>query len=263
MTRLRLETDLRQAVLTGGLELHYQPIISLVSGACSAFEALVRWPHPEQGMILPANFIPMAEESLLIIALDRWVMRAACRQLKFWQETIPGAQDLKVNVNLSGKDFAQPDLIDQVIATLRETGVSPHCLRLEITESAIMENIELANHTLRQLQALGVQVDIDDFGTGFSSLTYLFQLPVNTLKIDRSFVQQLGIDPRKTEIVRTILNLAHNIGLDVVAEGVETSEQAEHLRRIGCDEGQGYLFAPPLEASQVERYLVEQGRNRV
>lgn len=255
LSRLQMESELRRAVDSGMLELHYQPLVSLESGACSGFEALVRWRHPERGMISPAEFIPLAEESLLIVTIDRWVLREACRQLKEWQERIPGARELKINVNLSGKDFAQPDLIEQVVGVLRETGISPGSLRLEITERLVMENIELATQTLRQLQALGVQIDIDDFGTGFSSLTYLFQLPVNTLKIDRSFVNQIGVDGRKTEIVQTIVHLSHNIGLAVVAEGVETGDQVERLRTIGCDEAQGYLFARPLPAAEAEQFL--------
>ena len=272
MLRMRLENDLRQAISSGELEIHYMPIVSLnggstgtgagktgggETGCCDAFEALVRWRHPERGLISPADFIPMAEESLLIIPLDRWVLREACRQIHAWQKRWPELKGLKVNVNLSGKQFAQPDLIDQITSALRSCALSPACLRVEITESALIENIELANRTLRHLQELGVEVEIDDFGTGFSALTYLYQLPVNTLKIDRSFINQVGIDPRKTEIVKTVVTLAHNIGLDVVAEGVETPEQAERLRAMGCDHGQGFLFSRPMTVEEAERYIEE------
>lgn len=255
LLRTRMEADLRQALSEGGLEIHYMPIVSMSTGVCESFEALVRWRHPERGLISPADFIPLAEDSLLIIPLDRWVLREACRQLQAWQERWPELFHLKININLSSKQFAQPDLIEQVTSTLQACGLSPSCLRLEITESAIIENIDLANQTLRHLQNLGVQVEIDDFGTGFSALTYLYQLPVNTLKIDRSFINQVGIDHRKTAIVQTIVNLAHNIGLDVVAEGVETAEQAERLKVMGCDHGQGFLFAKPMDVEKVEVWI--------
>jgi len=252
LSRLRLEADLRLALERNEFEVYYMPIRSLQDGSFSGYEALVRWRNPERGLVAPGEFIPLAEESGLIIPLDRWVLIAACRQILAWQREF--GQNIVLNINLSSKQFSQSDLIEHIQSALQETGFPPACLTLEITESAIMENIELATLMLHQVQALGVKVEVDDFGTGYSSLTYLLQLPVNGLKIDRSFIHYLGVDLRRTEIVRTIITLAHNIGMTVVAEGIETEVQRAGLAEMSCDYGQGYFLSKPLDSESATVY---------
>lgn len=258
---LQLETDLRQAVNRQEFLLHYQPIVSLSTGRITGFEALVRWQHPARGLISPAEFIPMAEETGLIFSLGWWVLREACRQMRAWQDSSleePRANDqgqLTMSVNLSSKQFTQPHLAQAIHQILEETGLDGGCLRLEITESAVMENAESAIATLLQLKKLGVQLYIDDFGTGYSSLSYLHRFPIDTLKIDRSFVGRMSSDSENSEIVRTIVTLAHNLGLDVVAEGVETHEQLAQLRTLQCEYGQGYFFSRPLDVAAVETLM--------
>jgi predicted signal transduction protein with EAL and GGDEF domain len=256
LVRVRLETELRQAIKLRELEVYYHPIIALDDGHFTGFEALVRWRHPVRGMISPAEFIPLAEESLLVIPLDILVLQEACRQVKEWQDL--WGNQIRVSVNLSGRHFQQTDLVETIRLTLEKTGLSASALVVEITESAVMENFELATVTLRGLQQLGVGVEFDDFGKGQSSLTYLMELPVNTLKLDSSFINQIASDHRTAEIVRTIVRLGHNIGLDVVAEGVETEDQLEGLRTMGCDYAQGYLFAKPLDRIAAAMWMQEQ-----
>ena len=243
---LQLETDLRRAVERGEFFLQYQPIVSLADGLLQGFEALVRWQHPERGLIPPDKFIPLAEETGLIVTIGQWVLHEACRQVRQWQKQCAGAQALTISVNLSSKQFVQSDLIEQITTILRETELDPRCLKLEITESVVMENIETATEMLKQMRALGVGLSIDDFGTGYSSLSYLHRFPINTLKIDRSFVGQMAENNENTEIVRTIVMLAQNLGMDVVAEGVETTEQLSQLSKLGCKYGQGYFFSKPV-----------------
>ncbi|HYO63538.1 MAG TPA: EAL domain-containing protein, partial [Pyrinomonadaceae bacterium] len=220
VTQLQMETDLRRAVEREEFFVQFQPIVSLETGEIRSFEALVRWRHPERGLISPAAFIPTAEETGLIVPLGRWVLLEACRQLREWQRVRPEQPALSVSVNLSSKQFTQPDLIAQIQQALHETGLSPSSLKLEITESVVMENIETAAAMLRELRALGVQLSIDDFGTGYSSLSYLHRFPIDTLKIDRSFVASMAENNENMEIVRTIIMLAHNLKMNVVAEGV-------------------------------------------
>lgn len=253
--RLQLETDMRLAIARQEFLLHYQPIISLSTGKLVGFEALARWQHPNRGMVSPGEFIPVAEETGLIIQLGAWAMREACRQLQHWNQQWRERAPLMVSVNLSGKQFSQGDLIEQIEATLSETGLDASCLKLEITESVVMENIDGAIDMLLQLRALNIQLGLDDFGTGYSSLSYLHRFPVNTLKVDRSFVMRLESGGDGVEIVRTVLMLAHTLGMDAVAEGVETAAQAEKLRAIGCEYGQGYFFAKPLPVEAVEALL--------
>jgi diguanylate cyclase (GGDEF)-like protein/PAS domain S-box-containing protein len=256
LARVRLESELRQAIKQRELEVYYHPIIALETGRFTGFEALVRWRHPVRGIISPAEFIPLAEDSLLVIPLDLLVMGEACRQVKEWQEQT--GNSIKISVNLSGRHFPQTDLVDTVQKILEKTGLSPSDLVVEITESAVMENFELATITLKGLQELGVRVEFDDFGKGQSSLTYLMELPVNTLKLDSSFIHQIASDNRTAEIVRTVVRLGHNIGLDVVAEGVETEEQLSGLRAMGCDFAQGYLFSRPLDRFAAAIWMQEQ-----
>jgi predicted signal transduction protein with EAL and GGDEF domain len=255
MDVLQVETDLRRAVERDEFYVQYQPIVSLETGRLLGFEALVRWRHPERGVISPAKFIPVAEETGLIATIGQKVLRESCRQLREWQQKYPEAKSLSVSVNLSSKQFTQNDLIQQIRQLLRETGLKPECLHLEITESAVMENTDNAISMLKELRALGVKLSIDDFGTGYSSLSYLHRFPFDTLKVDRSFVGRMEEQSDNAEIVRTILVLAHNLGMDVIAEGVETEEQLALLRKMNCQCGQGYLFSKPADPVVVEKFL--------
>ena len=263
LKRLKLDNNLRRALknlkdrsLTECSEfiLNYQPIVSLATNQIIGFEALVRWQHPEVGLISPAEFIPLAEETGLIIPLGLWVLRKACFQLRQWQNEWPNNYPLKMSVNLSVKQFAQKDLIEQIDKILLETQLDGSHLKLEITESALIENNESVTEKMSQLRARNIELCIDDFGTGYSSLSYLHRFPMNTLKIDRSFVNRIGIvnlvsegSIEPTEIIRSIITLSHNLGIDVVAEGVETSEQVVQLQALRCEYGQGYLFSKPLD----------------
>ena len=252
---LRMETDLRRASEHNEFFINYQPIVALDDFHVCGFEALVRWQHPERGLISPQDFIPVAEEGGQILQIGQWVLRQACYQAKRWQEKFPADESLYMTVNLSAKQFAQPDLLDQVSSILEETGLDPNFLKLEITESVLMDDFDSAAAMLFKLRALGVRLSIDDFGTGYSSLTYLHRFPIDTLKIDRSFVSVLDKD--HLEIVRTILNLAENLEMDVVAEGVETQDQMSLLRNLNCQSGQGYFFSRPMTVDEAERVLDE------
>ena len=247
MSRLQLENDLRRAIERQELLLNYQPIVSLATGKITGFEALVRWQHPTRGIISPADFIPVAEETGLIIPLGEWVLQEACRQLASWQQQFRDGP-LTMSVNLSVKQFAQLDPIAQLEQLLRRAGCDRHSLKLEITESALMENERLVLATLEHLNSLGIELTIDDFGTGYSSLSRLHQLPVKTLKIDRSFISRMHLDRENAELVRTIVSLAHNLGMAVTAEGVELAQQLAQLRDLKCERGQGYLFSKPLNS---------------
>lgn len=250
-----LGEDLGKAIERRELVLHYQPIVLLETGKLFAFEALLRWRHPQRGLILPADFIPLAEESGSITEIGTWAIREACLQLKRWQDRFSLHRTLAVAVNLSSKQFLQPDLIDQVIQILQETRVYPRALKLEITESVVMENIGTSTVLLQQLRALGIELAIDDFGTGYSSLSYLHRLPISLLKIDKSFVNGLVEKRDHAEIVKTILTLARSLGIRVVAEGVETLEQLVALRGLNCDAGQGFLFSKPVQAETAETFF--------
>ncbi|MCP3979782.1 MAG: EAL domain-containing protein [bacterium] len=258
--RLSLETDLRRALERDELRVFYQPIIELEHGTLIGFEALVRWVHPQRGFIAPPEFIGLAEETGLIIALDRWVLREACEQTFDWQHRYPAHPPLIISANLSSKQFARSDLISFVKELLGETGLAPQSLKLELTESVLMENVQAAAASLRELRTLGIQVKIDDFGTGYSSLSYLHRLPIDMLKIDRSFVSHMDNGDVNSEIVQTILLLARALNIKVVAEGVETVEQLERLRELKCHYGQGYLFAKPVDKNAAEE-LIERARS--
>jgi EAL domain-containing protein (putative c-di-GMP-specific phosphodiesterase class I) len=317
IARLELESELRVALERGELSLHYQPIRSLVSGRISGFEALLRWNSPTRGSVSPAEFIPVAEETGLIVPIGEWVLRQACRQTAAWQAQFPSDPPLAININISGVQFRSPTLYDQVQAVLEETGLEPACVGLEITESVLIDNSDHGNSDhiiglLRRLRELGVRLQIDDFGTGYSSLAYLQRYPISTIKIDRSFVARLGSQdvtgldgaalspalagaseslnadgttglfgvpgavPGKngraghptagpngaspasgSEIVKTIVALAHDLGLEAVAEGVETQEQLEQLKALDCPYGQGYFIARPMPAEAATALLVE------
>jgi diguanylate cyclase (GGDEF)-like protein/PAS domain S-box-containing protein len=254
---LHLETDLRRALDRREFAVYYQPIVSLGTGEVQGFEALLRWRHPSHGFVPPDEFIPVAEETGLILPIGRWALEEACRQMREWQGQFPRAAEMYVGVNLSGRQFANPQLIEQIEGALRTTGLPPRALKLEVTESVVMGDTEKTIGMLRQLRALGVESGIDDFGTGYSSLSYLHHFPSTTLKIDRSFIGRMGADGENTEIVRTILLLARNLGMRVVAEGVETEGQLAQLRSLSCDYGQGYLFSRAVNASAVGRMLSE------
>ncbi len=255
---LQLENDLRRAIERQEFLLYYQPIVSLATGKIMGFEALVRWQHPEQGIVSPAKFVPMAEETGLIIPLGQWVLREACRQMKIWHVAFPHQPPLSMSVNLSSRQFSQPSLIGQIRQILSESGLDAHHLKLEITESAIMENTESAMDMLLQLKAMNIQLSVDDFGTGYSSLGYLYRFPMDLLKIDRSFISRVDVDGEKLELVRTIITLAWNLGMDVVAEGVETIKQLAQLKALKCEYAQGYLFSKPMVSADVEKLLQEE-----
>jgi len=257
----QLENDLRHDVERIGnqpntpFHLYYQPIVSLAAGRISSFEALIRWQHPTRGLVYPCQFIPVAEETGLIVPIGSWVLREACRQMHTWQLAFSDRAPLMIAVNLSGKQFLQLDLVEQIDQILQETGLKASSLKLEITESVVMENSSEAAVMLERLKALGVQLSIDDLGTGYSSLSRLHSFPVNTLKIDRSFVSQMGAEGENSEIVQAIVVLAHQIRMNVTAEGVETAAQLSKLKELKCEYGQGYFFSRPL-TSQAAQELI-------
>lgn len=248
VSRLRVETELRQAIERGAFEVFYQPIVAMRGGGLAAFEALVRWRHPTQGLIDPADFIPIAEDTEMIVLIGRQVLAQSCQQMAAWQRRFGAAAPRLMCVNVSSKQFGDADLTGEIEAVLAESGLDPSCLKLEITESAFLGDIRSAQVTLRHLRALGVAWSLDDFGTGYSSLSYLHRLHVDTVKVDRSFVSRIGLDDG-SEMVRAIAAIAHNMGMDVVAEGVETAEQLEWLRAIGCEYAQGFYFSRPVDMS--------------
>ncbi len=255
MTRLELETDLRKALENQEFVVHYQPILEMKNDKIIGFEALVRWQHPTKGLIPPAEFIPTAEETGLIVPLGYWVLDEACRQLHAWHSQYPMDPPLTMNVNLSTRQCAQPDLLKKIATILKKNELEPRFLKLELTESLIIDESGTTAAMLSDLQDMGIQVQIDDFGTGYSSLSYLHTLPVDTLKIDRSFISRLGINSNNTEIVQTILALAHNLGMKVVAEGVETDQQLSSLKNMNCEFVQGFLFAKPVNGLEAGALL--------
>ncbi|HEY0430010.1 MAG TPA: EAL domain-containing protein [Pyrinomonadaceae bacterium] len=257
MNVLKVETDLRHAVERGEFEVFYQPIVSLATGEIREFEALIRWQHPQHGLVAPNEFISVAEETGLIIPIGKWILEESCRQTSEWQERFPELDTLSISVNLSAKQLMHPALMSQVIEILEKTGLNPLCLKLEVTESTVMEHSEAALAVLNDLRKLGVAFSTDDFGTGYSSLSYLHRFPFERLKIDRSFINKMDLDDKSEAIVRTILMLGQNLNIETVAEGIETEKQLERLRLLGCPFGQGYLFSRPVNAESAERFLRE------
>jgi Amt family ammonium transporter len=256
---LELVPALTRALDSEALVLHFQPEVDLASGAVVGMEALLRWQHPSRGLVPPLSFIPLAEETGLVIPIGRWVLATACHQVREWQRHYPAARSLVVSVNLSARQFVQADLVQDVAAILDHAGLDPASLELEITESVVMDQSEASVGRLRGLRALGVRLVLDDFGTGYSSLSYLRRLPLDTIKIDRSFVSGLGADDADPPIVQAVISLAHGLGIDVVAEGIETEGQLDWLHRLECDRGQGYLYARPLPAADLEALLAGAG----
>jgi EAL domain-containing protein (putative c-di-GMP-specific phosphodiesterase class I) len=253
--RLELESDLRQSVDNAEFCIHYQPIFDLATGQVCEVEALVRWDHPVRGFLPPAKFIPIAEETGLIVPLGSWVLRMACAQMMQWHEHHETAPPLIICVNLSGKQLQHPEIVADVRDALRETGLPPSCLKLEITESMMMADVKATVAKLQQLRDLGVHIAVDDFGTGYSSMAYLSSMPIDTLKIDRTFISRLEFGDEDEGIVRAILSLAKTLNLKVTSEGIEEPEQLSHLRALGCDQGQGYYFSRPLASDALSSLL--------
>jgi diguanylate cyclase (GGDEF)-like protein len=251
--RIELESDLRVALAEGQLELFYQPKVHAPTGTLSGVEALLRWRSPKRGLVGPADFIPLAEETGLIIPIGEWVLREACLQARRWQDE--GLEGIKVAVNISGVQWRQSDLVEVIDSALKEAGLQPSCLELELTETMVMQNAAEAIRMLDRLNAMGVSLSIDDFGTGYSSLAYLKRLPLDSLKIDRAFVNDLVADPDDALITMAMINMAHNLKLSVIAEGVETEAQLNFLRSHGCDVIQGFYFSKPLEARECARFM--------
>jgi diguanylate cyclase (GGDEF)-like protein/PAS domain S-box-containing protein len=257
LKRLELKADLQRAVEHGEFVLHYQPVIELESGRISGVEALIRWIHPERGMVPPLDFIPLAEETGLIVQIGRWVLHEACTYAKDLQQRFPSEPPFHMAVNLSARQLQRPEVVDEVRDILIETGLEPSSLILEITESVMMSNMELSIERLGELKALGVLLAVDDFGTGYSSLNYIQQFPVDILKVDKSFVDVVNSDARKSALTATILKLAQDLDLKPVAEGIERADQLERLLELHCDLGQGYFFAKPLDREALQGLLVE------
>jgi diguanylate cyclase (GGDEF)-like protein len=256
LKRLQLEADLNQAIINQEFELYYQPIISLTTGTISGFEALVRWQSPTRGFISPGAFIPVAEETGLIIPMGEWILATACQQMQTWKQKFADAHSVMMSVNLSSRQFAQANLIEQIQHTLAITGLDPANLKLEITESMVMDDVENTIILLNQLKELNIKISMDDFGTGFSSFSYLHRFPTDSLKIDRSFVSNMSQGNKNLEIVNTIVILAHKLGMNVIAEGIETAEEKEILQNFHCEYGQGYYFAKPLSEENATQLFV-------
>lgn len=253
LKRLALENNLRRALERSEFEVYYQPKIDTNTRQIVGMEALVRWRHPELGLVLPMEFIPLAEDTGLIVPIGEWVLRTACAQSNLWQNE---GFDLHVAVNLSARHFQQQNLAETIIGIIKETGLNPCRLNLEITESSIIKNTESAVKTLGELKKVGIKISIDDFGTGYSSLGYLKRLPIDVLKIDKSFIRDVTTSPDDMALVMAIIMLAHNLRLKIVAEGVETEEQLDLLHRLGCDEWQGYLYSKPVSVENFKKLLL-------
>jgi EAL domain-containing protein (putative c-di-GMP-specific phosphodiesterase class I) len=248
--RLEMETDLRRALDRGELRLYYQPLYTAADNRQTAFEALARWPHPSRGFVPPHQFIALAEETGLIVRLGEWVLREACRQCRWWQDH--GKAGFRVCVNVSPLQFVRSDFVDTVLGVLRETGLPGKLLDLELTESIVMRNIDSTIRKMAKLRERGVRISVDDFGTGYSSLGYLAKLPIDTLKIDRCFVAQIGENDSAVQLMNGMISLAHSIGKRVIVEGVETARQLEILRDLGCDEVQGFLLGRPARMTRYD-----------
>jgi diguanylate cyclase (GGDEF)-like protein/PAS domain S-box-containing protein len=255
LKRWQLENDLRRAIERQELLVYYQPIVDLATNQVHGFEALLRWHHPDLGLVSPLDIIPIAEETGLIITIDQWVLRTACEQLSAWQDQFPSLNGLMISVNLSGRHFSQPGLVQFVEQVLRDTGLPGRVVKLEITESVVIDHAESVMAILKQLQHLKVQVSLDDFGTGYSSLSYLHYFPFSTLKVDRSFVSQIEKRQDRKQIVKTIVDLGLALGMNVVAEGIETGEQLMQLQQFKCPYGQGYWFSKPVSSHEMTEQL--------
>lgn len=260
--RLELEVALQRATERGEFVLYYQPIVELATGRISEVEALLRWKSPERGLVPPDEFMPVAEETGLVVAIGEWVLKTACRQLRQWQMRYPHDSPLSMSVNLSPRQFMQPSLVDAVRDALEDSGIVPRTLKLEINERALMQDARHAAATIEALENLGVRITLDDFGTGFSSLSYLNRFPAHILKIDRSFVSGIGSNPGSTTLIDAAVALAKTLGIGVIAEGIETSGQLDYLVDIDCDCGQGYYFAMPLRVDQFDTILRDQRTSR-
>ncbi|HXH23153.1 MAG TPA: bifunctional diguanylate cyclase/phosphodiesterase [Dehalococcoidia bacterium] len=260
LAQLDLESDLWRAVERDELEVHYQPEINIGTGQITGFEALVRWRHPVRGLLKPDSFIGLAEENGALREIGLWVLEQACKQWRRWREIFDKEAPVVVSVNLSLRQLEEPDLVERVRDILAEHGMEPSSLKLEITESALLAEMPAVVSQLARLRAMGIRLAIDDFGTGYSSLTYLKNLPVHSVKIDQSFVRNMEDDDASLLIVQAIVTLAHDLGLDVTAEGVETRKQLDHLERLGCDRGQGFYLSEPLPAETIEALLKAYGR---
>jgi diguanylate cyclase (GGDEF)-like protein len=262
LERLKLESDLRRALEQGELRLYYQPKVRLKTGEVFAMEALVRWEHPEQGLILPSQIIPLAEETGLILPLGQWVLRESCRQTRRWHDQFPDISPLGVCVNLSAKEFEHHDLVEDVARNLHETELDPSTLTVEITESILMEDVPRTVAVLEEVKSLGVKLGVDDFGTGYSALSYLKRFPIDCLKIDRSIIEGLGQDSTDEAVATAAIVLAHAFGAQVTAEGIMTSEQLGRLRALGCDAGQGFYFCEPRLSEAAITHVLETSENR-
>ncbi|MEZ4655462.1 MAG: bifunctional diguanylate cyclase/phosphodiesterase [Candidatus Eisenbacteria bacterium] len=256
----QLEMDLRRALARREFCLHYQPIVDLETGSLQGFEALLRWNHPEQGLVPPGRFVPLAEETGLIVPMERWVLREGCRTIRTWRNLLPPTHPLSLHLNISSKHLSRPDLAPELKRTLVEFDLDPQWIRMEITETAIAENPEVAIDVLHELRALGCLLSVDDFGTGYSSLACLQRYPIDLLKIDRAFIKSIDENSTSEEIVRLILVLADHFGLEAIAEGIETEEQLRVLREIGCTVGQGFLFSRPVDADRAQEFVRQSAR---
>jgi EAL domain-containing protein (putative c-di-GMP-specific phosphodiesterase class I) len=258
-SRLEMEQELRAALENGEFQLYYQPIMSMKSNELVSFEALIRWAHPRRGLVAPGEFLPIAEESGLILPIEKWVINEACAQLKKWHEKYPALQNVSINVNISNRQFAQPDFVDGVIKALQTNALQAELLKLEITENVLISNYSAANEIFTKLRNLGVQLQIDDFGSGYSALGYLQHFPISAIKIDKSFVDEIGKSSRGLELIRAIVSMARELGMEAIAEGIETKEQLRQLQSLSCNLGQGFILSKPLDKKSAEEILAKWG----
>jgi EAL domain-containing protein (putative c-di-GMP-specific phosphodiesterase class I) len=263
LKRLELKADMQRAIEHGEYQLHYQPVIELESGRITGVEALIRWIHPVRGLVPPLDFIPLAEETGLIVPIGRWVMHEACRYAVELQALFPSDPPLHMAVNLSARQIARPELVDEVREILVDTGLDPHSLILEITESVMMQDMELSIERLGELKQLGVQLAVDDFGTGYSSLNYIRRFPVDILKVDKSFVDGVNEDGEASALTEAVIKLAGILNLRPVAEGIERADQLQRLLELRCDMGQGFFFAKPLPSEELAALLHERGAMQI